>query len=55
MKITLEQKGIKAIIESENDDLDLLDVLEILIKPALLGIGFQPDTVNRLTIQEDED
>jgi len=55
MKITLEPSlnaknpdttAPKIIIELPFDDLDLLQVMDYLIKPALIGYGFNVKTIN---------
>lgn len=57
MKITIEQTHnsgySKVIIENEDDYLDLEELMQILIKPALLAWGYQPDSINKY-IEEEE-
>ncbi len=57
MKLILKHHDITVTIEKENEDLDINDCFEDLIIPALLGIGYHPDTVNSYlnNTKEDED
>ena len=56
MKITLEgtefQKGKKIVIETGNDDHNIWEVYEQLIRPALIAWGYGEGTVDRLTEEE---
>ena len=49
MKIRLEAEGHNAEIEVLCDDLDINDVWQDLIRPALLAFGYQEKTVDSLT------
>lgn len=53
MKIILEQPSYKTIItiEVDGDDLNVDEVVQQLIRPALLGAGFHPDSVNSVIVQ----
>lgn len=44
MKITIEHEGIKATIEADYDTLP--DIVENIIKPALLAVGFSSETID---------
>ena len=44
MKITIEHNDTTVSIEHESENID--DVLEHLVKPALIAAGFHWDTVN---------
>ena len=52
MKIRLEAEGHNAEIEVLCDDLDINDVWQDLIRPALLAFGYQEKTVDGL-VNED--
>lgn len=47
MIITLEHYDTKITIENERDDLDIYEVIEDLVRPALLAAGFQPESINK--------
>ena len=62
MKITLEPTKKEGefvspcvIIETIHDDLSIWDIWDQLIRPALIGYGFQPDTVDQLVNKLDQD
>lgn len=44
MKVTIEIGGVTASVESL-DTISIEDCLEMVIKPALLGVGFSPKNV----------
>ena len=48
MRIILKTKENTVCIETESDDLDIFDVWQELIKPALLGMGYQPGSIEDL-------
>lgn len=56
MKITLEQPSYKKIIviQSQSDDLTIMDVRDELLIPALLALGYHPQNVQDLFFDEDE-
>ena len=45
MKITVEQYDRKSTVEVGNDDLTIDDVLDDLVIPALVGVGFTEDMI----------
>ena len=54
MRLTLEPTDnsplgshSKVIIEAPGDDRDMEEMVDDLIRPALLAFGFHPDTVNK--------
>ena len=48
MKITLEQHGTVATIEVAEDCLDVGEVIEELIIPAMVSVGFDKDEVEEV-------
>ena len=53
MRIVLQDEHTKVEIESK--DISSIDEVLDLFKAALLGLTFQPETVNRIQIVESED
>jgi len=47
MRLTIEHYDIKVTIEHERDDLSFNEVVNDMIKPAFLAVGFQPETIKR--------
>jgi len=47
MTLTLTHYGVKHSIEMERDDLTLPELIEELIIPALLSIGFDRETIEK--------
>jgi len=52
MKITIESNSQKVSIETPIDEMNLPDLVEDLIKPALLAMQYHPDCVGRITYEE---
>ena len=52
MKIRLEAKKHNAEIEVAHDDLNVYDVWQSLIRPALIAFGFTVETVDSLVDDE---
>lgn len=54
MKLILEneQEGQKITIESKNNDMTINDIFEKLIEPALLAIGYHPNSIARMRGEE---
>lgn len=52
MKIRLEATDHNAEIEVSHDDLDIHDVWDELIRPALIAFGFAVKTVDSLVNEE---
>lgn len=47
MTIILKQYNTVVTIENDRDDLDIYEVIEELVRPALLAAGFQPESISR--------
>ena len=54
--VTIRTESAEATITVPDNDLDLFDIVEGLIKPALMGVGYYPDQVACIfVVDEDED
>ena len=45
MKLTLTHYGVTVSVETDGDDLSLIDVIDTLVRPVLTGAGFDSDLV----------
>jgi hypothetical protein len=57
MKITLESTQStytdnRVTVSSGSDDLDIFEVAQSILRPALLAYGFAPESVNEILIGE---
>lgn len=49
MKLTIEDNhGRKVVIETKHDDLNMDQVVEELVRPALIAYGFNSETVESI-------
>jgi len=46
MKITLKHYDVKYTIETEHDDFDMEHMINDIIRPLLLVMGFHPNTID---------
>ena len=53
--VTIRTESAEATITVPDNDLDLFDIVEGLIKPALMGVGYCPDQVDCIFVADDED
>lgn len=51
MKITIENEAVKVIIINEGL-VSIGDVVQELVRPALIGVGFHPDSVDEYLVTE---
>ena len=54
MKIMLDVAGCKVEIEPDDNYVTLTDVVEFLIIPALLAVGFHPESVKHYIITDND-
>lgn len=57
MRLTLEQPSYKrtVIIEEEDDDLNLDDVFQKLVEPAIVALGFSQEAVSAYIEGKEDD
>lgn len=53
-KLTLETKYGRVTVESVRDDMNLVDFIEFIVEPLLLGAGYHPDSVKEVLHDEAE-
>jgi len=53
VRISSQDATHRVTIESPFDEMSLPDLIEILIKPALLAMQYHPDCVDRITYEEE--
>ena len=53
MKITIEHEGCTVTVT--NDAVILFEIVDTLVRPALLAVGFHPDSVAEIFDPEDTD
>lgn len=54
MKVTIELAGVTSTVESL-DCITIVDCLELVIKPVLMGVGFSPENVKCISYIESEE
>ena len=53
--IEMKVSGVKVRIETDQETINIFNVVDDLIEPALLGLGFHQKTVNEILISEEDE